>query len=329
MNFNNRVKKYNSIRAVILILLLTLVFTGCDNNKKNYKLIKDINYTSAVLEKNNNIYLYDEDYNYLEPVGELSRFKEFSTLNKEKKYIAYKYTDEVNKINIYDITSRETKILNIEEQGEISYIQWFDDLLVVGLYQNPTTNKYLVYNIEDLKLVNSCSGILIDVLDEGKTMVYGVNKQGITSLYINDKNIYTLEKTGEILLDGKISPDKKEISFVTFVFDRETYEQKEYLYTGKLKKNKLDNMEIVEKPYSIYGEVVYDGTNRIIMNQDEYIELVDGKFIIKNLENINESINENTNKLKKILKDTFKSEITDTNKSWTELGIKNITWFTR
>lgn len=329
MDLKIKMRKDNSIKVIILILLLSLVFTGCDNKKKTYKFIEDINYTSAVFEKNNNIYLYDKDYNYLEPIGELSRFKEFSTLNQANKYIAYKYIDENDKINIYDITNRKTEVLKLEEEGEISYLQWFDNLLVVGLYQNPTTNKYLVYNIENFELVNSCKGILIDVLDEGKTMVYGENKQGVTSIHVNDQEIYTLEQEGEVLLGGKISPDKNEISFLTFIFDRETYEQKEYLYIGKLKKNKLSNLKKLEKPYSIDGEVKYDGDNPIIISQDEYVGIEDNEFIIKNLEAVNESINENADRLKRILKDTFKSEITDTNKSWTELGIKNITWFAK
>lgn len=318
--------------GAVVMLLSTIVFTGCNNEKNdldNYAFIKDVEYTSAVIEKNNNIYLYDKNYNYLEPIGELSRFKELSALSEDSEYVAFKYVDEKNKINLYNVKNRETKVLEIEEPGEISYIQWFDDFLVVGYYENPTTNKYLVYDRDSLELINSCKGILIDVLDQGKTLVYGANTQGVTSLYVNEDIVYTFDKLGEILLGGKVSSDKREISLLTFVFNRETFEQKEYLYTGNLEDNKIHDLKSIDKPYEIYGDIKYDGDKLVILNEEEYTELVEGEFVTKDLREINPSIAENTDKLKGILKNTFKSEITDVNLSWTELGIENITWFAR
>lgn len=331
MDLKEKNRKFNIVISTVAMLLSLIVFVGCDSKKDNdeHIFMKDINYTSAIIEKNNNIYLYDKNYSYLEPIGDLARQKEFSSLNEDLQKVAFKYIDDKTKINIYDVKTMEDTVLEIEEQGEISYLKWFGNLIVVGIYENPTTNKYLVYDSETLELINSCKGILIDVINDGKTLVYGANTQGVTSIYLNDENIYTLEKTGEVLLNGKVSLDGKEISFLTFVFDRETFEQKEYLYTAKIEKNKLDDLKIIDKPYEIYGELAYDGDKLVILNQDDYTEIVDGKFIAKDLSEINDSIGENSNKLKGILKDTFKSEITDTDKSWTELGIKNITWFSR
>lgn len=332
MVLKEKKRKPNIFLLAIIMLLSLVMFTGCNDGKDdadNYTFIKDINYTSAIIEKNNNIYLYDNNYSYLEPIGDLTRLKELSAFSDDLNKVAFKYVDEKGKINIHDVKTMEDRVLEIKDDGEISYIKWFGNLIVVGLYENPTTNKYLVYESENLELVNSCRGILIDVLDDGKTLVYGANTQGVTSIYINDEKIYTLEKTGEVLLGGGVSNNKGEISFLTFVFDRDTFEQKEYLYTGKLKKNKLDDLKIINKPYEIYGDIIYDGDKIVILNQDEYTEVVNGEFIVKDLSEINTSIGENTNKLKGILKNTFKSEITDIDKSWMELGIENITWFTR
>ena len=314
------------------MVLSLVIFTGCNREKQkdeNYLSIKDITYTSAVLEKNSNIYIYDKSSSYLEPVGELSRFKELTALSDDSKNIAFKYVDDQFRINIYNLESKEYRTLEIEDSGEISDIQWYGDLLAVGIYENPTTNKYLIYDSKSFELINSCKGILVDVLDEGKTLIYGVNTQGVTSIYINDHKVYTLEKTGEVLLGGKVSSDKKEISFLTFAFNQGTLESKEYLYIGKLKNGNMDDLKILEKPYEIYGEIKYDGGNLVILNQDDYTEVVDDEFTTKDLSEVNSSIKENTNKLKGILKDTFKSEAVDLNMSWTELGVKNITWFIR
>ena len=332
MDFKEKNRKFNIILSTVIMLLSLIVFTGCDNGKKStdeYSFIKDVDYTSAIIEKNNNIYLYDKNYSYLEPIGELAKQKEFSSFNEDSQKVVFKYIDDKSKINIYDVKTMENTVLEIEDEGEISYLKWFGNLIVVGVYENPTTNKYLVYDSETLKLINSCKGILIDVLDEGKTLVHGANTQGVTSIYLNDENIYTLEKTGEVLLNGKVSLDRKEISFLTFVFDRKTFEQKEYLYTAKMEKNKLKDLKVIDKPYEIYGELAYDGDKVVILNQDVYAEVIDEEFVVKDLSEVNKSIGENSSKLKGILKDTFKSEITDIDKSWTDLGIKNITWFSR
>ena len=91
----------------------------------------------------------------------------------------------------------------------------------------------------------------------------------------------------------------------------------------------MKDLKVIDKPYEIYGELAYDGDKVVILNQDVYAEVIDEEFVVKDLSEVNKSIGENSSKLKGILKDTFKSEITDIDKSWTDLGIKNITWFSR
>lgn len=328
---NKRFKIY----ITTFIMLSIIIFTGCNSSSKEDKKLntslEEINFTSALIEKNNNIYLYDDNYTYLEPIGDLTKLKELTTLSEDGKNIAFKYVNDKYKINVYDLTTKEYRVLEIDNNNssEISSIQWIDNLIVVGLYKNPTTTRYLIYNAEDFQLVNSCEGILIDVMDGGSTLVYGANKQGVTSIYINDTKVYDLQNTGEVLLGGNISSNKKNIAFITFVFDRETFEQKEYLYTAKLGKDEFKSLKVVEKPYEIAGNVNYYGEDLIISDLDTYAEFKDGNFVIKDLKNVNSSIKENTNKLKNILKDTFKTENIDPDSSWSQLGIENITWFTR
>jgi len=320
---------------IIITIISIIIFSGCSkkgsSNGEVDKPTGDTHYTSALIEKNNNIYIYDDNYTDLEPIGDLTRLKEFTTLSDDWKNIAFKYIDDKDKINIYNLESREYKILEIDNSnsGEISDIQWIDNLIIIGLYKNPTTTKYLVYNAENFELVNSCEGILIDVFDGGKTLVYGANNQGSTSIYVNDKKVYTLEKEGEVLLSGKVASNKSDIAFITFVFDRETLEQKEYLYEGKLEENEIKEVKIIEKPYEITGDVNYEGEELRITDVDTYAEVKDDKFVINDLKESNKSLMENTKKLKDILKETFKTENIDESLSWPQLGIYNITWFTR
>lgn len=331
---NKNLKNYITIIMIIIILSIS-IFNGC-SKKENPKgevgkPNKDIHYNSALVEKNNNIYIYDDKYTDLEAIGDLTRLKEFTTLSGDWKNIAFKYVDDKDKINIYNLESREYKNFEIENSniGEVSGIYWIDNLIVIGLYKNPTTTKYLIYDDENFELVNSCEGILIDIFDGGKTLVYGATNKGSTSIYVDDKKIYTLENDGEVLLSGNVSSNKKDIAFITFVFDRETLEQKEYLYEGTLEENEIKNIRKVEKPYDIVGDVSYEGEELRITDIDTYVDVKDDKFIINDLKESNESLRINTKKLKGILKETFKTENIDESLSWHQLGIYNITWFTR
>ena len=326
---NTGIKKYI---IYIIIMISTIIFAGCNSDKKLEDLeaeIKEIEYTNALIEKNNNIYIYNYNDEYLDPIGDLTRLKELATLSDDYKNIAFKYVDDENKINIYNLETNEYRELDIDidNQKEISGIQIKDGMVIVSLYNNPSSNKYLIYDIENLQLVNTCEGILIDVLDKGKTLVYGNEINGVTSIFINDKKVYTLKQEGEILLDGVISSDKKTIGFLTFLFDKETFEQKEYVYICNIEDNSFKNIEIIEKPFDISGEIYLEDDELMITDMEKFIEFDDGDFIIKDLNDINDSININSKRLKMILKETFESEELDENLSWQELGVNNIIWF--
>ncbi len=225
----------------------------------------------------------------------------------------------------------EYKVLQINDIGEnqISNISWMNNKLVVHLYIDPTTSKYLIYDADTLELLNSCEGILIDVLNEGNTIVYGRASNGVTNIYFNNAQIISLEDSGEVLLKGKVSPKKDEIAFITFSFDKEKLTQCEYLYRGKIENGKIKDVFKTVKPYEINGDIVYEGDELVIYSQEGNYLVKDEEFIEEENEEMKKKLNENSMKLKNMLKNTFESESINENLSWNEIGVFNITWFTR
>ncbi len=261
----------------------------------------------------------------------MHRLKELSALSNDWSNIAFKYLDEKDKINIYSMKDEEYKVLPINDIGEnqISNISWMNNKLVVHLYIDPITTKYLIYDADTLELLNSCEGILIDVLNEGNTLVYGKASNGVTNIYFNDAQIISLEDSGEVLLKGKVSPKKDEIAFITFSFDKEKLTQREYLYRGKIENGKIKDVFKTVKPYEINGDMVYEGDELVIYSQEGNYLVKDEEFIEEENEEMKKKLNENSMKLKNMLKNTFESESINENLSWNEIGVFNITWFTR
>jgi len=334
LNYRKKVRKVNKIKIfVVAITLISTLFilVGCKSDIEEERDPIINNYTSAVIEKNNNIYIFDEHEEYLEGVGDLHRLKELSALSNDWSNIAFKYLDEKDKINIYSMKDEEYKVLQINDIGEnqISNISWMNNKLVVHLYIDPTTSKYLIYDADTLELLNSCEGILIDVLNEGNTLVYGRASNGVTNIYFNNAQIISLEDSGEVLLKGKVSPKKDEIAFITFSFDKEKLTQCEYLYRGKIENGKIKDVFKTVKPYEINGDIVYEGDELVIYSQEGNYLVKDEEFIEEENEEMKKKLNENSMKLKNMLKNTFESESINENLSWNEIGVFNITWFTR
>jgi len=332
LNYRKKFRKVNKIKIfVVAITLISTLFilVGCKSNIEEERDPIINNYTSAVIEKNNNIYIFDEDEEYLEGVGDLHRLKELSALSNDWSNIAFKYLDEKDKINIYSMKDEEYRVLPINDIGEnqISNISWMNNKLVVHLYIDPTTSKYLIYDADTLELLNSCEGILIDILNEGNTVVYGRASNGVTNIYFNNAQIISLEDSGEVLLKGKVSPKKDEIAFITFSFDKEKLTQCEYLYRGKIENSKIKDVFKTIKPYEINGDMVYEG-DELVSQEGNYL-VEDEEFIEEENEEMKKKLNENSMKLKNMLKNTFESESINENLSWNEIGVFNITWFTR
>lgn len=325
--FNKYITKKYCVITIVILSLFTL--SACDSKEEKDDIKVFTNFNAAVFEKNNNIYIFNEDDKYLTSVGDLKRLKEFTALSNNNEYIAFKYMDEDSLIQLYNTKTGEYSSLkiDIEEKENVSNVLWKDNKLVIEIYINPTTTKNLIYDIESNKLINSCEGTLIDILNHGETLIYGKNYQGNTSIYINEDVVYELKETREVLLQGAVDKEKKTISFITFFFDREAGEQREFLYEGKLEENKISKVERINKPYEIGGNIVFDSGITGIMGANSIYILHKKEFIKVKEEESN--FYKNLQQLKTTLINTFKSEDLKGNLTIEEMGIFNITWFTK
>lgn len=325
--FNKYITKKYCVIVIVILSLFTLV--ACDTKEEKEDIKAFENFNAAVFEKNNNIYIYNEDDKYLTSVGDLRRLKEFTALSNNSEYIAFKYMDDDNLIQLYNTTTGKYSSLktDVEEAENISNILWKDNKLVVEIYINPTTTKNLIYDIESNKLINSCEGILIDILNEGETLIYGKNSQGNTSIYMNDELVYQLKETREVLLKGAVDREKGTIDFITFFFDREAGQQREFLYQGKLEENKISKVERINKPYEIGGNIVFDDGITGIMGANSIYFLHKKEFLKVKEEESN--FYKNLQQLKTTLINTFKSEDLREDLTIEQMGIFNITWFTK
>lgn len=325
--FNKYFAKKYCVIVIVILSLFTL--SACDSKEKEKDIKAFTNLNAAVFEKNNNIYIFNENDKYLTSVGDLRRLKEFTALSNNNEYIAFKYMEDNNIIQLYNTETGQYSSLevDVEEKENISNILWKDNKLVVEIYINPTTTKNLVYDTESNKLINSCEGTLIDILNQGETLIYGKNSQGNTTIYINEDEVYQLKETREVLLKGAVDKEKEIISFITFFFDRETGQQKEFLYEGKLENNKISNVERINKPYEIGGNIVFDNGIIGIIGANSIYYLHNRQFVkIKEEES---NFYKNLQQLKTTLINTFKSEDLRENLTIEEMEIFNITWFTK
>ena len=95
----------------------------------------------------------------------------------------------------------------------------------------------------------------------------------------------------------------------------------------KINKNTIDNVVVRKKPYDISGDIIYEndklyilGNDGVYYLQNTSFEPVDDKYI---------GINENSERLKNILKNTFKNENISIEYGWENIGVTNLTWFIR
>ena len=318
--------------SITMTFMLFFAF-GC-NKSENIKIeepIKNeyIKYNAAVFEKNKNIYLYDKNEEYLLGIGDLSRFKELSSISNDRQHIAYKYMDDTNIVTLYNINTNEYSTIDVSSyaEGMISNLKWINDNLVVEMYINPTISKNLIYSMEKKQFINNCEGILIGIKDDGNTLIYGKSSNGITSIYINDDKVYEIEVQGEVLLNGVMDLNSNKIGFLTFKYDLEKGEQSEYIYEGILNENTIDNVVVRKKPYEILGDIIYKDNKLYILGNERVYYLEDSKFEPLNDEYI--GINENSERLKNILKNTFKNENISIEYGWENIGVTNLTWFIR
>lgn len=324
-----------NIGLTIISILCFFVVAGCSN--KN--VAKEEEYKGAMLEKSNNIYLYyNKEEPYLEPIGDIEKLKEFSTLSPDGKNIAFKYKDLQNNINdrieIYNMESRKYRTLSIqnEEKYNIIDIDWINnDRIIITLHLNPDESRYLVYDILEDSVVNSAEGLIIGNVDNGESIIYSKFDKidNTTSIYIQDKEIYNFEDENEQFYIGGLSEDKKKIAFITSKYNVDMGNFDDYLYIGDFVKDNIENIKKIVKPYEILGDIVFDKDDKVYILSEDGSYTFDGKnFIEEEYRDNRKQPSENVvEKFNETLKQVFKSEISEGKDIIQQLGINSMIWF--
>lgn len=338
------------IKVALLIIfcaLFIVLITGCtkdnDNKVEEESNKKDLKYTKAVFERNNNIYLYDEEQQQLQPIGDTTRFKELMVLNPDKKRIAYKYSYEENnpaiEVIIYNIAKNKYDTINIadEELKNIIELKWINkDKIMIIATLNPSVLKYGIYDVNTKQLINSAKGLLMETLNNGELLLYSKTSRSSekekSNLYLGNKLLFEVDNTEEEIQFAKISNDKKQIAFTAMIYDLENGGVKEFLYTGKLDFDKasVSSIKKIAIPSNIVGEPYFDKENKLFIKNEEDTYKIDGTFFslieTKEEEVVGPSPEQLTG-LKKLLKNTFVDEFIEDYLQLDELQIYNIQWF--
>lgn len=320
---NNKIIRYNFI--LIATITLSIIFTGCT---KSEVLGEVSDYTRAIIEKNNNIYLYKSGGSYLDTIGDVEKLKELETLSSDNKYLAFKYLDDNSRIIIYEIENNNYIELPIDNSGDyqVMSIKWVGSNIAVSLFKDKNTTQTLIYDFKSGKVINTCEGIFIGAVDNGNLAVYGRVEDGKTKIYMGTREIYTIENDSEVLLSGAVNDDQ-EIAFLTFLYNRETGEQQEFVYRGKIEKEGLTNIKKIEKPYSISGDIVFDGDNMIIKTGYGIYGVTENGFKLLDSDKQAEVYKESEKNIRAIFKKTFISEDILESSSFKDMGIDKIIWF--
>lgn len=317
---------------IVTLLSLAVVLSGCEKKKQDdEKFDVELNfnkYNAAVFERNNNIYFYEKSDQYFTPIGDLTRLKELTALNKEEEQVAFKYVDDSNIVNIYSIKDRKYSTMKVDlSEGEyISNLQWKSGRLIVQVNINPTTYSNYIYDFSEDKVLNTCEGIVIGIDKDNDRVIYGKSTNGYIGIYSNDDKIFDVAEAGEVLINGNIDNEGSNVAFITYSYDREKGTQNEYLYQGVLKEGSIEEVKREIKPFEISGTMSFYNNRPIIEAPDNVYYMTDKKFTAMTEENT--AIGENSNRIKEMLKNTFKSENINVDDSFEQLQIYNITWFT-
>ncbi len=324
-----------NISLLIIGIFCFLVLVGCSNKNE----IKEETYKGAMLEKNDNIYLYyNGEKPYLEPVGNIEKLKEFSALSPDGKNIVFKYKeleDDINDhIEIYNMESREYKTLIIDnkEKYNIIDIDWVNNnRIIIALHLNPNESRYLVYDIYKDDLVNSVEGLIIGTVNSGDSIIYSKFDKinNTNSIYIQKKEIYKFQDENEQFYTGVISEDKKNIAFITSKYNVDTGNFNDYLYVGDLVGDNISNIRRIEKPYEILGDIVFDKEDKLyILSEDKSYKVNGKEFIEEEYKDDKKRPSQIViEKFNEALIQVFESEISTKDDVIQQLNIENIIWF--
>lgn len=264
---------WKTLLTIIVVMTMGFfLFSVCSKIKDKEKI-----YKGSVFEKNNNIYIYYYGEKYLEPVGDIEKLKEFSTLSPDHNKIAFRYQNFENQVNdkieIYDIENKEYKSLTIDNKENFNIIdlKWVgSDNLMITLHLNPNESKYLVYNVKDENLINVAEGLVLGTMNEGETIIYSKHNEDSTNkIYCEDEIIFDSIGEGEEFYIGNLSEDKKNIAFITSKYEIEKSTFQDFLYICKFRDNKIEDVKKIEKPYEILGDILFDEKDQVYINSED------------------------------------------------------------
>lgn len=275
--------------------MVTLPLIGCSNTKVK---LADKKYLKAVFERHNKVYFYDEKDAEISEIGADKDLKELLAVSPDSKRIAYQLkkangeTDEPE-IVVQNLNNEETKViqLNNDDLKVITEIEWInEDRILVTSHINPSELAYGVYDVNKNEKINSAKGILLNIYDEGDTLLYTKTIRDISSskteLYINDKVIYEINNGDEQIQEAIISEDFSKIAFKTFQFDMTTAEVTDKVYNSDLSESfKISNTETVIVPSIIVGAIEFNDNNLYLANKDVVYKIEEDLFTETDLKN--------------------------------------------
>lgn len=335
------------LAAIISCFIALFFFAACNKNngqpeedKKPSQVIEEENHIKAVFERHNNIYLYDEKYEQLQPIGETTKFKELMALSPDKKNIAFKYFYEESsnsiEVIIYNLEGKSYKTITIEdlEMQNIVELKWINEKdILISSAINPSVLKYEIYDISAMEQLSSVKGLLMKVMKD-KTYLYSKGDKEVNNnnLYLGEKLIYKLKNKEEEIHFADISEDEKKIAFRTISYGKNGGEIKEYLYITELNLDSLPlkTPEKLEIPPNVLGEVFFDKEGSLYIKGEEYVYKLEGtefKLIGEAKKDSTQPTEEQLTKFKKFLKDNFDNEFIQDYLELEEMEIYNIQWF--
>ncbi|WP_438435011.1 hypothetical protein [Gorillibacterium sp. sgz500922] len=268
-------KNKRILAAVAGFVAFSVVFSGIvlansfDTKAEQAKHFK-FNYKHAVFERDNNLYLFDDETDSLSPLGGDSRGKVMPSLNSGTKQVAFAYSEQPQlgeslSLGIVDLSSNAVEEMTIPSaySNAIVGIDWINDQTIgVEGHVNPATSEYFIVDVASKQILKRYVGSLFTPLPNG-SIIYrgqiplGQEDQVQDSYFIDDTLVYTSEQAIGTLEYPQFSKDMKHVVFM------ETSDN-----GNKIKKGDIDLAaktvavtETVDVPEGAVGNLVFDGTD--------------------------------------------------------------------
>ena len=226
----------------------------------------------AVIQKNDNIYIYKEQTGEISEIGNSDEAKQFIGLSplKDKFAFSYGFESEENvqprKIGIYNLKTGELTELKLDENvSQIMEIYWSGNntIMAVG-HINPSANIYQCFDAENGKtvFVNPVS-ILYDVSRDGRKLIYyftqhfgehqlpGIRITGIQNNADSEnwaeEPLYRVSQADDEINFVKFYDEDKKIIFCEYI----AKEKRSYVKFADIKNNSISVTKIIPLAYKL------------------------------------------------------------------------------